>query len=123
MRTYHTQKIPQLKVSNVLATAQYYQDVLNFQVFIKDTNKIVLERDEFKFELIQMTENDTKEKSNCSLFDIIWFLPSLDEFYEEILIRKKAFKDRLKTKLEERIYGQRQIEIEDCDGHKILISE
>ena len=123
MRTYHTQKIPQLKVSNVLATAQYYQDVLNFQVFIKDTNKIVLERDEFKFELIQMSENETKEKSSCSLFDIIWFLPSLDEFYEEILIRKKAFKDRLKTKLEERIYGQRQIEIEDCDGHKILISE
>lgn len=123
MRTYHTQKIPQLKVNNVLATAQYYQDVLNFQVFIKDNNKIVLERDEFTFELIQANETETKEKANCSLFDIIWFLPSLDEFYEELLTRKKAFKDKLKAKIEERIYGQRQIEIEDCDGHKILISE
>lgn len=123
MRTYHTQKISQLKVNNVLATAQYYQDVLNFQVFIKDTDKIVLERDEFKFELIQIKEHEPKDKANCSLFDIIWFLPSLDEFYEDLLTRKKAFKNRLIAKIDERIYGQRQIEIEDCDGHKILISE
>ena len=120
MNTTQLTKKTKLYVNDIYKTALYYQDILNFKILKHENNKLVLARDDFKFELIK---KDSEVKLNCQICDLIWFLPSLDEFYEEIVLKKEKFKNKLIATLEEKIYGQRQIEIIDCDGHKILISE
>lgn len=115
------QLIPQFVVPDVVKTAEYYRDILGFEILGYFLDAMV-RRDETE---IHFGRSDNGEVfSNESLrkglgADAYIVVSDLDGLYKE-LAKKGA---NIIQEPVKRVYGSIEFEILDCDGHKVVFAD
>ena len=115
---------PQLIVPDVVKTAEYYRDILGFNIigyFLDPPVYAMVERDGFQ---IHFGKSDSEDfKTNASFrkinSDFIIWVPEIDKFYEEVTAKNAEIVEGIVT----RIYGSREFVIKDCNGFKITVGD
>ncbi len=115
---------PQLIVPDVVKTANFYKDVLGFNIigyFMDPPVYAMVERDGFqihfgKADTENFKTNNDFRKGNTDF--IIW-VPEIDQFFEEV----KAKNAVIIEGIVKRIYGSREFVIKDCNGFRITIGD
>ncbi|KQC02308.1 glyoxalase/bleomycin resistance/extradiol dioxygenase family protein [Pedobacter sp. Hv1] len=115
---------PQLVVPDVVKTANYYRDVLGFNIlgyFMDPPVYAMVERDGFqlhfgKADIAHFKTNADFRKINTDF--IIW-VPEIDQFFEEVKAKNAEIIEGIVT----RIYGSREFVIKDCNGFRITVSD
>ena len=115
---------PQLVVTNVVKTAEYYREVLGFNIIgyaLDPPVYAMLERDGFQIHFGKSDSNAVSSNENLrkGTADFIIWVPEIDRFYEEVKSRNAEITEGIVK----RVYGSREFTIRDCDGHKILVSD
>lgn len=119
------QLIPQFVVPDVVRSAEYYRDILGFEIlgyFLDPPVYAMVRRNETE---IHFGKSDNGEVfSNESIrkglgADAYIVVSDLDGLYEE-LTEKGANIIQEPTK---RVYGSIEFEILDCDGHKVVFAD
>lgn len=119
------QLIPQFVVPDVVKTAEYYRDILGFEIlgyFLDPPVYAMVRRDETE---IQFGRSDNGEVfSNESLrkglgADAYIVVSDLDGLHKE-LAQKGA---NIIQEPVKRVYGSIEFEILDCDGHKVVFAD
>ena len=115
---------PQLVVPDVKRTAEYYRDVLGFNIIGLVADPPVygmVERDGIQ---VHFGESDSPQiKMNRDFRSIshdymIW-VPEIDAFYDELNSNRVKILEEIVL----RPYGSREFVFEDCDGHRILVGD
>jgi len=115
---------PQLIVRDVVITAEYYRDILGFNIigyFLDPPVYAMVERDGFQ---IHFGKSDTEEIKTNAQFrkintDFIIWVPEIDKFYEELRSKNAIIAEGIVT----RVYGSREFVITDCNGFKITVAD
>ena len=115
---------PQLVVTDVKKTAEYYKNILGFTIIglvAEPPVYAMVERDGFQ---VHFAKSDTQEiKKNKDYrsisHDFIIWVPEIDAFYEELKSKNAIILEGIVK----RTYGSREFVIEDCDGHTILVGD
>ena len=115
---------PQLVVTDVKKTAEYYKNTLGFTIIglvAEPPVYAMVERDGFQ---VHFAKSDTQEiKKNKDYrsisHDFIIWVPEIDAFFEELKSKNAIILEGIVK----RTYGSREFVIEDCDGHTILIGD
>jgi uncharacterized glyoxalase superfamily protein PhnB len=115
---------PQLVVSDVRKTADYYKEILGFTIIglVADPPVYAMvERDGFQIHFAKSdTQNINTNKNYRSIsYDFIIWVPEIDSFFDEL----KSKNVKIIENIVKRTYGSREFIIEDCDGHTILIGD
>jgi len=115
---------PQLVVADVKRTAEYYRDVLGFNIIGLVADPPVygmVERDGIQ---VHFGKSDSPQiKMNRDFRSIshdymIW-VPEIDAFYDEL----NSNRVKILEEIVMRPYGSREFVFEDCDGHRILVGD
>jgi uncharacterized glyoxalase superfamily protein PhnB len=115
---------PELVVTDVQKTAEYYKEALGFNIIGIIANPPVyamVERDGFQ---VHFAKSDHKNiKTNRELrsisHDFILWVPEIDSFFEELQSKNVKIIETIVR----RTYGSREFVFEDCDGHIILVGD
>jgi len=115
---------PQLVVKDVVVTAEYYRDILGFNIidyFMNPPVYAMVERDGFQIHFAKSDINEIKTNYDFRkiAFDFIIWVPEIDKFYYEVKSRNAWIIEEITQK----IYGSREFVISDIDGHRILIGD
>ncbi|PZR20068.1 MAG: hypothetical protein DI539_11980 [Flavobacterium psychrophilum] len=113
---------PQLLVPDVKMTAEYYRDILGFNIIGYALNPPVygmIERDGIQIHFAKSDEFLTNDKFRPSTTDLILWIPEIDAFYAEIKTKGADIVQEILL----RPYGSREFIIRDCNGYKILIGD
>jgi uncharacterized glyoxalase superfamily protein PhnB len=113
---------PQLLVTDVLKTAEYYRDVLGFGIIGYALDPPVygmVERDGIQIHFAKSDEFVINEKLNPAITDLILWVPEIDAFFDEI----KANGADIIQEITLRPYGSREFKVSDCNGYKLLIGD
>jgi uncharacterized glyoxalase superfamily protein PhnB len=115
---------PQLVVSDVKKTAEYYRDILGFTIIglvLDSPVYAMVERDGFQVHFAKSdTPNIKKNKDFRSIsHDFIIWVPEIDNFFDEVVAKNAKIIEGVTL----RTYGSREFVMEDCDGHKILVGD
>jgi uncharacterized glyoxalase superfamily protein PhnB len=115
---------PELVVMDVQKTAEYYKEVLGFNIIgIIATPPVyaMVERDGFQVHFAKSDHKNVKtnrEFRSISHDFIIW-VPEIDSFFEELQSKNVKIIETIVR----RTYGSREFVFEDCDGHIILVGD
>jgi predicted enzyme related to lactoylglutathione lyase len=112
---------PQLVVKDVVATAEYYRDVLGFSIlsyFNDPPVYAMVERDNFaihfgKSDGDAVQTNETIRKATADF--VIW-VPEIELFFDKV----KSNGADIVQEVIQRSYG-REFIIRDCDRHQIMV--
>ncbi len=115
---------PLLVVNDVVKTAEYYRDVLGFEIigyFPDPPLYAMVKRDNFQ---IHFAKSDgggikTNEAFRKAISDFIIWVPEIDRFYEELVSRNADIVEGIV----QRVYGNREFVVRDCNGFKILVCD
>lgn len=116
---------PQLIVPDVVQTAEYYRDVLGFEIigyFLEPPVYAMVKRDEFQIHFgkadadFEINKN-AYYKKGCT--DLIIWVPEIDAFYEELRSRNAI----IFQEITKRVYGSREFIIQDCNGYLITVGD
>jgi catechol 2,3-dioxygenase-like lactoylglutathione lyase family enzyme len=112
---------PTIVVKDVKKTAEYYRDVLGFQILNLVSDPPVygmVERDSFEVHFGKSDSDaiNTNESIRCESSEFVIWVPEIVAFYEEL----KSRNAEIVQDIVQRSYG-REFIIRDCDGHKILV--
>ena len=115
---------PQFVVADVVKTAEYYRDVLGFNIigyFLDPPVYAMVERDgcQVHFGKADSDEMKTNAQFRRISTDFIIWVPEIDKFYEEVKSRNADIAEEIVT----RIYGSREFVIRDCNGFKITVGD
>jgi uncharacterized glyoxalase superfamily protein PhnB len=115
---------PQLVVSDVKRTVEYYRDVLSFTIIglvAEPPVYAMVERDGFQVHFAKSDEATIKTNDQFRKIshDFIIWVPEIDKFFEEVKSRNADITEGIVK----RTYGSREFVIRDCDGHKILVGD
>lgn len=115
---------PQLVVTDVKKTTEYYKTILGFTILglVGDPPVYAMvERDGFQVHFAKSDTQDIKtNKDYRSIsYDFIIWVPEIDAFFEELTSKNVSILEGIVK----RPYGSREFVIEDCDGHKILVGD
>lgn len=115
---------PQLVVPDVVKTANYYRDVLGFNIigFVMDPPVYAMvERDGFQLHFGKADTDSFKTNGDFRKIntDFIIWVPEIDLFYEEVKVKNAEIIEGIVT----RIYGSREFVIKDCNGFRITIGD
>ncbi len=112
---------PQLVVSDVVKTAEFYRDVLGFTIlsyFSEPPVYAMVGRDGFE---VHFGRSDggavqTNAAARKHSPDFVIWVPEIEKFYEEVSSRNAD----IAQGIVQRSYG-REFIIRDCDGHQIMV--
>jgi hypothetical protein len=112
---------PQLVVKDVVRTAEYYRDILGFNIisyFADPPVYAMVERDglEIHFGRADGDGINSNEQFRKIASDLIIWVPEIELFFEEVRLKDAVIAEGIV----QRSYGKEFI-IRDCDGHKILV--
>lgn len=115
---------PQLIVSDVKTTAEYYRDVLGFAIvgIVADPPVYAMvKRDGFQVHFAKSDLPSIKKNSTFRSIshDFILWVPEIDLFFDELQSKNVKIVETI-TK---RVYGSREFVFEDCDGHRVLVGD
>lgn len=115
---------PQLVVTDVKKTAEYYKNTLGFTIIglvAEPPVYAMVERDGFQVHFVKSDIHEIKKNKDFRSisYDFIIWVPEIDAFFEELKSKNAIILDGIVK----RTYGSREFVIEDCDGHKILIGD
>ena len=115
---------PQLIVKDVVKTAEYYVNVLGFNLigyFLDPPVYAMVERDGYQVHFGKADANSIKTNRDFRkiAYDFIIWIPEIDLFYAEVKAKGAEIAEEITT----RVYGSREFVIKDCDGHLILIGD
>lgn len=116
---------PQVVVKDAVKTAQYYQQVLGYELigFFPDQNNCayaMLRKNGFQIHF-GGTGNDIlhyNRSLRTGMPDFLIWVPEIDEFYEEVTAKGA----KIAQEIIQRPYG-REFIIEDCDGHWLHVCD
>ena len=115
----------QFVVADVVKTAEYYRDVLGFEIigyFLEPPVYAMVERDGIQIHFGK-ADADEVQNSNLSLrkvgFDLYFWVTEIETLFEELAAKKVEVIEPL-TK---RVYGNCEFSILDCNGFKIVFGE
>ncbi len=115
---------PQLIVPDVVQTAQYYRDVLGFNIigyFMDPPVYAMVERDGFQIHFGKADNGTYKTNADFRKIntDFIIWVPEIDQFFEEVSAKNAEIVEGIVT----RVYGSREFIIKDCNGFRITIGD
>ena len=115
---------PQLVVPDVVRTAEYYRDNLGFKIlgyFLDPPVYAIVRRGnvELHFGKGDSDKTASNEDIRCGSMEAYIFVDHIDELYQELT----AAGVDMPYPPTERVYGRREIEVTDCDRHKIVFGE
>jgi uncharacterized glyoxalase superfamily protein PhnB len=115
---------PQLVVSDVKKTAEYYKDILGFTIVglvAEPPVYAMVERDGFQVHFAKSDKEDIKRNKDYRSisYDFIIWVPEIQNFFDEVVPKNAKILEGITLKP----YGSREFVIEDCDGHKILVGD
>ena len=115
---------PQLVVHDVVKTAEYYRDVLGFNIIgyaLDPPVYAMVERDGFQIHFGKSDGDSVhiNEHARKGTTELIIWVPEIDLFFEELKNRNAIIVEGIVK----RAYGSREFVIQDCDGHKILVGD
>ena len=122
----HLERIaPQLVVRDVVMTAEYYRDILGFRIlgyFLDPPVYAMVERDGIQLHFGQ-ADGPGVQLSNVPLrkvgFDLYIWTDDVESLCQE-------FRDRgvpIARELTDRVYGNREFSIEDCNGFMLTFGQ
>lgn len=124
----HTAKLigiaPQLVVTDVTKTAEYYRDKLGFNIigYLGDDPPVyaMVERDGMQVHFGKSDNGETRPNTQLRRIsvDIIIWVPEIDSFYEELKTRNVEVSEAIV----QRSYG-REFLITDCNGFTIAVCD
>ncbi|MES2274622.1 MAG: VOC family protein [Bacteroidota bacterium] len=114
---------PQLRVPDVVKTAEYYIKVLGFNLinyFMDPPVYAMIQRDGFQihFGKAPADQLHTNLVAGSEVTDFVIWVPEIELFYNEV----KAAGADIKQDIVRRSYG-REFLISDCDGHIIMVCD
>lgn len=116
---------PQIVVSDVVATATYYRDVLGFTLFgyfLDPPVYAMVGRDGIQIHFGK-ADGEAVQQTNVPLrkvgFDLYIWVSDIDALYAELLERGAD----LVEKPVDRVYGNRECAVRDCNGFKITFGQ
>ncbi len=115
---------PQLIVKDVQQTADYYREVLGFDIIGLVGTPLVyamVQRDGFQihFGKADGAVFHTNEQSRKINTDFIIWVPEIDAFYDEVTGKGAEILESITT----RLYGSREFVIRDCNGYRITVGD
>lgn len=118
--------IPVFLVDDVVATVEYYRDVLGFEVDFVYGEKPVYASVSRDDAIVNFTRSDPPGRRNSvrgsgvgNGTDAYIVVDSVDEVYQEL----KYHAANIVVELEDHEYGMREFQIEDCNGYRLVIAE
>lgn len=115
---------PQLRVPDVVKTAEYYINVLGFRLigyFLDPPVYAMVERDGFQIHFGKINGDaavHTNKVPGSEVTDFVIWVPEIELFYAEV----KAAGANIIQDIIHRSYG-REFLISDCDGHVIMVGD
>jgi len=112
--------VPQFTVDHLVFTAEYYRDVLGFRLegyWMDPPVFAIVARDDVEVFFNQATEPVVR--SRRAGYDMFLRLDGVDALAEELQARGANIIDPP----EDRIYGQRELVVEDCNGLILCFGE
>lgn len=115
---------PQLVVTDVKKTAEFYRDRLGFTIIglvLEPPVYAMVERDGFQVHFAKSDGAGISINKNFRSMshDLIIWVPEIDAFYEEV----SSNGVNINEGIVKRPYGSREFVMEDCDGHRILVGD
>jgi len=114
---------PQLVVTDVVKTAEYYRDILGFNVIgyaLQPPVYAMVERDGFQIHFAKGDgEIRTNEQLRKAITDLVIWVPQIDAFFEELSLAGVDIAEGIVK----RVYGSREFIFRDCNGFKILVGD
>jgi len=115
---------PQFVVPDVIRTAEYYRDKLGFEIlgyFLDPPVYAIVRRGgtEIHFGKGDTEQTSTNTSIRCDSMDGYVFVTDVRALYEEF----KAAGVEMPYPPTDRVYDRVEIEVTDCDGHKLVFGE
>lgn len=115
---------PQLVVADVVRTAEYYRDVLDFHIIgYVGTPPVyaMVERDGFQIHFGKADGDVVPHNADYrrGTTDLVIWVPAIDSFYAELRSKHADIVEGIVT----RTYGSREFIVRDIDHHLILVSD
>jgi|SRR6188472_2312293 len=115
---------PELVVTDVQRTAEYYRDRLGFNIIGLVADPPVygmVERDGIQVHFAKSDSPQIKMNRDFRSIshDYIIWVPEIDAFYDEL----NSNGVKILEEIVMRPYGSREFVFEDCDGHRILVGD
>lgn len=115
---------PHFVVLDVVETAEYYRDVLGFNIlgyFLDPPVYAMVERDGFQIHFGKSDSDKTQRNFEIRTIssDFILWIPEIDKFYDEVKSKNAKILQDIVT----RPYGNREFIISDCNGFRITIAD
>lgn len=115
---------PQLVVTDVQRTAEYYRDNLGFNIIGLVADPPVygmVERDGIQVHFAKSDSSQIKINRDFRSIshDFIIWVPEIDAFYDELNTNRV----KILEEIVQRPYGSREFVFEDCDGHRVLVGD
>ena len=123
--------VPQFTVQDLVRTAEYYRDVLGFQIagywngervsLVADTPPVfaIVRRDQVQVFFNRADQADVRTGRAEGAYDAYLRVAGIDAVAEELRTRGADILDGP----EERIYGQRELVVKDCNGLILAFGE
>ena len=115
---------PQLVVTDIVKTAEYYRDILGFRIidyFLDPPVYAMVERDGIQIHFAKSDSGsiNANEDLRKETTDFIIWVPEIDLFFQELKSRHADIVEGIVK----RVYGSREFIIRDCNGYKILVGD
>jgi catechol 2,3-dioxygenase-like lactoylglutathione lyase family enzyme len=123
--------VPQFTVPDLASTARYYRDVLGFEIAgYWDGERVthdeasrpvfgIVKRGEVQLFLNQADRPEVRRDRAEGAYDVYFHVRGVDALAAELLARGARILDGP----EDRVYGQRELVIEDCNGMVLAFGE
>jgi len=123
--------VPQFTVPDLVRTAEYYRDVLGFQIAgywdgeraspIAETPPVfaIVRRDQIQIFFNRAAQSDVRTGRAEGAYDVYLRVVGIDALAEELRTRGADILDGP----EDRIYGQRELVVKDCNGLILAFGE
>ena len=123
--------VPQFTVSDVVETAEYYRDVLGFEIAgYWDGERVhhdesrpavfgIVQRDQVRLHFNRADQAEVRTGRAQDAYDVYFHVAGLDALAEQLRSRGAVILDGP----EDRVYGQRELVISDCNGLLLAFGE
>lgn len=123
--------VPQFTVPDVVHTAQYYRDVLGFEIAgywdgaqvhedaVRPAVFGIVQRDRVRLHFNRADQSEVRTGRADGAYDVYFDVTGVDALAEELRKRGAAILDGP----EDRVYGQRELVVRDCNGLVLAFGE
>jgi hypothetical protein len=114
--------VPQFTVADVVRTAEYYRDVLGFQIsgyFASPPAFAIVSRDDIELFFNRADESEARTGRARGAYDVYLRISGLDAFAAELRARGADIMEGPVL----RVYDQRELVIKDCNGLVLAFGE